>query len=124
MVQINWYPLTAQAKARPMPVLPLVHSMMVPPGLSWPLRSAASTMLKAMRSLTLWPGLKYSTFAKTGQGKSAATLFRRIMGVLPMAPRMFSWMIMTAEFGGAKIPADSIESERFHRVQARDITRR
>ncbi len=68
--------------------------MMVPPGFRWPLRSAASTMLKAMRSFTLWPGLKYSTLASTGQGKSAATLFMRIIGVLPMAPRMFSWMIM------------------------------
>ena len=95
IVQMSLYPLTAQAKARPIPVLPEVHSMTVPPGLSWPLRSAASIMLRAIRSLTLCPGLKYSTLARTGQGKSSAIWFIRIMGVLPMAPRMFSWMIMT-----------------------------
>jgi len=40
-----------------MPVLPLVASTIVPPGLSSPLFSAASTMAKPRRSFTLAEGL-------------------------------------------------------------------
>ena len=75
-----------------MPVLPLVHSMTVPPGASRPARSASSTIASAMRSFTLWPGLKYSTFASTSQGRSAAMRFNRISGVRPMVLRMFAWI--------------------------------
>ncbi len=46
--------------ARPMPVLPLVASTTVWPGLSAPLRSASSMMLTAKRSLTEAAGLKNS----------------------------------------------------------------
>ncbi len=48
-----------------MPVLPDVGSTMVPPGFSSPEASAASTILTAMRSLELPPGLRYSTLAAT-----------------------------------------------------------
>jgi hypothetical protein len=51
--------------ARPMPVLPLVPSMMVPPGFRRPSFSASSIILIAMRSLMLLPGLKVSTLAST-----------------------------------------------------------
>jgi hypothetical protein len=48
-----------------MPVLPDVPSMMVPPGLRSPARSASSIILSAMRSLIELPGLNVSSFART-----------------------------------------------------------
>ena len=53
----------AQTMARPMPVLPLVASTTVWPGLSAPLRSPSSIMLSASRSLTEAAGLKNSALA-------------------------------------------------------------
>jgi hypothetical protein len=47
--------------ARPTPVLPAVASMMVPPGLSQPRRSASLIMARPTRSLTLPPGFSDST---------------------------------------------------------------
>jgi hypothetical protein len=46
-----------------MPVLPDVPSMIVPPGLSFPARSASSIIWIAMRSLIELPGLNVSTLA-------------------------------------------------------------
>jgi hypothetical protein len=46
-----------------MPVLPLVGSIIVAPGLSSPLLSASSIIANAMRSLTLPPGLADSNLA-------------------------------------------------------------
>ncbi len=63
VVKMQRYPLTIAAIASPMPVLPEVPSMMVPPGLSKPFRSASSTIRIAMRSLILCPGLKVSILA-------------------------------------------------------------
>ncbi|KXK02744.1 MAG: hypothetical protein UZ03_NOB001001835 [Nitrospira sp. OLB3] len=63
MTRINLYPRTAATNASPMPVLPLVGSTIVPPGLSLPCRSASSIMFRQIRSLTLPPGLKDSTLA-------------------------------------------------------------
>ena len=76
------YPLTAAAKASPMPVFPDVGSMIVSPyninqsqsksfvdmsclvtGLSWPAFSASSTMRRAILSFTEPPALKNSHFA-------------------------------------------------------------
>src|SRR3989338_1571248 len=51
--------------ARPMPVLPEVGSMMVPPGCKAPLRSASSTMARAMRSLMEPAGLARSALIQT-----------------------------------------------------------
>jgi hypothetical protein len=69
--------------ASPTPVLPDVGSTIVPPGRSSPDASAASTIRSAMRSLTLPPGLKYSTFASTGAAIPAATGPSRTSGVFP-----------------------------------------
>ena len=74
-----------------MPVLPDVHSTIVPPGLSFPSRSAASTMASPMRSFTLPPGLKNSTLARTGAGQPRAVARSRTRGVLPTVPRIVSW---------------------------------
>ena len=49
--------------ARPMPVLPLVCSTIVPPGARWPEASAACIIERAARSLTLPVGLKNSSLA-------------------------------------------------------------
>ena len=46
-------------------MLPLVGSMIVPPGLSRPSRSAASIIGSPIRSFTEPPGLSISSFART-----------------------------------------------------------
>ncbi|MMZ71190.1 hypothetical protein D1872_344620 [compost metagenome] len=61
MTMTALYPFAAATSASPMPVLPLVASMIVPPGFNLPAFSASSTMLMAMRSLTLEPGFWYSS---------------------------------------------------------------
>ena len=53
----------AAARARPMPVLPAVGSMMVPPGRSSPRCSASRIIQAPIRSFTLPPGLYHSSLA-------------------------------------------------------------
>ena len=68
-----------------MPVLPDVGSMMVPPGLSCPLASAASTIASATRSLMEPPGLARSDLIQTlASGNRRDT---RMCGVPPMVSR-------------------------------------
>ena len=74
--------------ARPTPVLPLVASMMVPPGVRSPEASAARTIDRAMRSLTLPAGSKASTLARTVAGPEMTRLMRT-SGVPPTASVMF-----------------------------------
>ncbi|MPM57439.1 hypothetical protein SDC9_104261 [bioreactor metagenome] len=62
IVKISLYPFAADAKASPIPVLPLVGSMIVTPGFKIPLASASSIMAKAIRSFTQPTGLKLSSF--------------------------------------------------------------
>src|SRR5437867_8961026 len=76
--------------ASPMPVLPLVGSTSVPPGLSTPRRSASSTMATAMRSLTLPPGFSDSTLALPVAPPAWGRRLRRTMGVCPMSSRTFA----------------------------------
>ena len=57
------YPLTAAARAIPIPVLPEVGSMMVSPSFKVPSFSASSTILRAILSFTEPPALKNSHFA-------------------------------------------------------------
>src|SRR5262245_59584328 len=66
-----------------MPVLPLVGSTIVPPGLSTPRRSASSTMATAMRSLTLPAGLCDSIFATTTAPPGRGKRLSRTIGVRP-----------------------------------------
>src|SRR5262245_60066759 len=70
--------------ARPMPVLPLVGSTSVAPGLSTPRCSASSTMATAIRSFTLPPGLRDSTLARTRAPEASASRRRRTRGVSPI----------------------------------------
>jgi hypothetical protein len=73
-----------------MPVFPLVPSMTVAAGLESPFFSASSIILKAIRSLMEWPGLKVSTFAHTVAFTPCVMRFKRMSGVFPIAPRMLS----------------------------------
>src|SRR5512144_2540432 len=92
-----------------MPVLPLVASTTVCPGFSVPLRSAASMMLRASRSLTEAAGLKASalTYMRTPFG---ARLLTRIHGVSPTVSSTLSkrrprpLVVLTRELGGMDSP--------------------
>src|SRR5512133_1447260 len=79
-------PSALAAMARPTPVLPAVGSMMVlRPGLIWPRASAARIMPTPMRSFTLPPGFRYSSFEKSWS--SGAKRVRRSRGVFPTRSR-------------------------------------
>ena len=84
IVKMQRYPLSAAAMARPTPVLPLVASTIVPPGLSVPARSCDSIIGMPTRSFTLPPGLKKSAFPNNGVRMPRATRDRRIIGVQPI----------------------------------------
>src|SRR5262245_5632158 len=74
--------------ASPMPVLPLVASITVCPGLSSPDCSAASITPSARRSLTEPSGLKASILTKR-LTPCGASLLIRTTGVWPTVSRMF-----------------------------------
>ena len=76
--------------ASPAPVLPLVGSMIVPPGASRPSRSARSTMARPMRSLTEPPGFRYSTLASSCGATARPTRDSRTSGVPPTVSRIES----------------------------------
>ena len=65
IVQMQRYPRTAAAIARPRPVLPDVLSTSVAPGPSSPASSALRIMFHAIRSLTDPAGLYCSSLAST-----------------------------------------------------------
>ena len=90
IVRMRWYPFTAETSASPTPVLPLVGSMIVAPGLSVPSFSAAAIIAAAMRSFTLPPGLKNSTFTST----FAPPLFVRSDSSTSGVPPTFSRMLL------------------------------
>ena len=97
VVKTQRYPFTTAAIASPMPVLPDVPSMIVPPGLSSPLRSASSIMRTAMRSLMEFPGLNVSIFASTVALTMPFVIrLMRTMGVSPIASRMLSQIFFAA----------------------------
>ena len=78
-------------------MFPLVGSINVSPGLILPLRSASSIIRKAMRSLTLPPALKYSSFAYTVASipRLRGILFSLTMGVFPIC-----WVMVSISTGG------------------------
>ena len=78
-----------------MPVLPLVGSMSVSPGLISPRACASSTMRRPMRSLTEPPALRNSHLARISQPVSRPIVRRRTIGVFPMASRMVSQIFFT-----------------------------
>ena len=78
--------------ASPAPVLPLVGSMIVPPGRSLPSRSAAAISATAARSLIEPPGLRASIFATSCGRSSLPRRESRTSGVSPIASRIESRM--------------------------------
>ncbi len=84
MVSISLYPFTEATMARPIPVLPLVGSIIVPPGLRAPFCSALSIIESAILSFTEPPGLYPSSFAHTSAPPSGTMWFILTRGVLPI----------------------------------------
>src|SRR5512138_528703 len=72
-----------------MPVLPEVGSTIVPPGFKAPLRSAASIIDNAMRSLIEPPGLARSDLIHTSRSGPNRRLMR-MCGVWPIVSRMLA----------------------------------
>ena len=82
---ITLYPLATPIADNPMPVFPLVGSIIVAPFLSFPSSSASRIICIAIRSLTEPAGLKYSIFAKILPFNAyfSSTLVNSMSGVLP-----------------------------------------
>src|SRR5579885_2195483 len=71
-----------------MPMLPLVGSVMIPPGRNSPCVSASQIIWKATRSFTLPPGLNISSLASTVASVApmlSVTRFSSTMGVRPIS---------------------------------------
>ena len=68
-------------------MLPDVGSTIVPPGFSFPSRSAASIIANPIRSLTDPPGFRYSSLARIVPGTSFEIRSRRTIGVSPTRSR-------------------------------------
>ena len=83
MVRMQRYPLAAQAKAMPMPVLPDVGSTTTESDVRMPRFSASSSMATAMRSLTEEAGLKNSSLARTVAWAPSVMRFSLTSGVKP-----------------------------------------
>ena len=63
ITSMHLYPREAAAEARPIPVFPLVGSIIVDPSLRAPLSFASRIICLATLSFTLPAGLKYSSLA-------------------------------------------------------------
>src|SRR5437879_2979817 len=85
IVRIHWYPRAAAIHAREIPILPLVGSVMIPPGGNNPCDSASQIICQATRSLMLQPGLNISSLASTVASRPEATRFNSTIGVRPMS---------------------------------------
>src|SRR5215467_2524353 len=127
MVRMSRYPRTAHTMASPMPVLPLVGSTTVAPGLRRPRRSASSIMLTAIRSFTLPPGLSDSIFARTTPPPGFGSRLRRTSGVPPTTSSteaamrgrtsvaVFRWVMATNPIGNDSSPVKK-GSDVIHRL--------
>src|SRR5581483_1502758 len=91
ITKMQRYPLIAAAIARPTPVFPEVGSTIVPPGRSFPSRSAASIIPRPMRSLTEPPGLRNSSFARMRAPCVGGRRSSRTIGVPPTRSRMVGY---------------------------------
>ena len=96
-VKIHLYPFTQAAIAKPIPVFPEVHSIIVPPGFKRPSFSASSIILTAILSFIECPGLKDSILTQTKAGICAVILFSFTIGVLPMVSSMLLKIRITAK---------------------------
>jgi hypothetical protein len=82
--------------ASPTPVLPDVGSMIVPPAMSLPWRSADSIIRSAILSFTEPPGFRYSTLTRTFLvfAMPRVTDWSRTSGVPPVASASESYTCM------------------------------
>src|SRR4029450_9566502 len=105
-----------------MPVLPLVGSMIAPPGRNMPSRSACSTMAQQMRSFTLPPGLSDSSLAHTSARRPSSCGRRdsRTTGVEPIRSRALR---ATWQGRGMKWVGRGGRLEHIRRVRAGSIQR-
>ena len=87
ITRITLYPLAVPTAASPIPVLPLVGSMIVLPLFRIPFSSASRIISFAILSLTLPAGLKYSSFANilALRLNSFSIFFSSRSGVPPMS---------------------------------------
>src|SRR5258708_7206739 len=89
---------------KPMPVFPLVGSMMTPPGCRSPSRSAASTIPRQMRSFTDPPGFTSSDLAKSlARGVSLSRRRSSITGESPTRSKMLPYTRGCAGRGGRDV---------------------
>ena len=87
-VKMALYPLAAATAASPIPVLPLVGSMIVDPSFSIPFSSASRIMPHAILSLTEPAGFRYSSFTSSSPPvipAAALYLDARSSGVPPIS---------------------------------------
>ena len=86
IVMMSLYPREAATDARPIPVFPLVGSMITLPSLRSPFSSASSIIALAILSFTLPAGLKYSSLTRSFASRpSSFSMFPSSrIGVLPM----------------------------------------
>src|SRR5260221_425762 len=112
----------AAAIARPVPVLPLVGSTIVPPGWSEPAASHASIKRRPMRSLTLPPGLSCSHLTSTSGRTSRVMRLSRTSGVWAVAGALGPVVVSRGRlFAGAGEQAIQLLAHRLNiRVRAID----
>ena len=82
MVRIILYPFIAQIIANPIPVFPLVGSMIIVSGVILPEFSASTIICSAALSFTEFAGLKYSSLIAIS-AYPELSLFSLTSGVLP-----------------------------------------
>src|SRR4051794_27924514 len=87
--------------ARPTPVLPEVGSTIVPPGFSFPSRSACSIIARPIRSFTEPPGLRYSSLARIRARPGGESRSSRTIAVEPTRSRMVGYSRATKRKGYA-----------------------
>src|SRR5262249_18209030 len=109
--------------ASPMPVLPLVASMQVCPGLSCPDWSAASMTPSARRSFTDPRGLKASILTKRLTLAGASLLIFTI-GVLPTVSRILRNLAIGPPLRRASLAHNASASNGNRRVVFRGLQRR
>ncbi len=79
-------------------MFPDVGSTIVPPGRSFPSRSAASIIGRPIRSFTEPPGLRYSSFASSCAPPRGVSLSSRTIGVEPTSSRIVGYCIAGSVF--------------------------
>ncbi|MNO96345.1 hypothetical protein D3C76_880130 [compost metagenome] len=110
------YPLAAAIIANPIPVFPLVGSIIVPPGDNSPLLSAVSIRLYAARSFTLPEGFNISSFTYTSAAPSGTVRFNRTMGVCPISSVMLCTILIVIDLSFSCVHTNPVLRSGYHRA--------